>query len=358
MFAPDIHTTKEQLTTLYNEITGISGYSTGIRDTLIGTLPREPDWIPAVRSEMKILSQAGADWFTKFPDDWSDILTTFIDYGTAFEAFSDQITNNINQLTPNQIVELLTQLSKSLASCADRTKNSLDKITALESHFTNVFPTLNESINAGWKELDKEEAEMVAIAEAITQLQADISSLESKIDAAGISGGKTFVQTNVKIAYSIITATGEVAIPYLSIAVLAYTVGKTLYDIISGTDKIEKDLRKLTELQVQATEEAQAAAATKATIQYLYQIEIQFLSFKKHGDELWIMWKNQKSFVDQAIDAINAGVDPSRFLDLLTMKVAAQNWNVLLQFANQIMKLTPQIGPDVILKTVKPNISQ
>lgn len=357
MFAPDINTTKNQLTTLFNEIHGISGYSIGIQDTLIGTLPKEPAWIPAVRSEMKLLSQAGANWIEKSPDSWVVILTSFIDYGTDFVAFSEQITKNVDKLSNSQIVELLTQLSSALETCATKTKASLDNLTDFENQFKNVFPSLDASIQTGWDELGDEEAEMVAIAEALTQLQDEITNLQSKIDADGISGGKSFVQTNVKIAYSIVTAAGEVAVPYLSIAILAFTMGKTFYDIISDTDKVNKDLQKIADLQVKASEEAQAAAATKAMIQYLYNIEIQFLSLKKHGEGLWVMWQDQKSRIDEAINAINAGVDPSKFLDILTMKVAAKNWEAFIKFSTQIIRLTPEQGPQVLLDTSKPNNS-
>ena len=357
MFAPDINTTKNQLTTLFNEINGISGYSMGIQNTLIGTLPIEPKWIPEVRSEMKLLSKAGANWTDYYPNSWADVLTTFIDYGTDFEAFSEQITKNVNNLSNNQIVELLAALSSSLETCAGKTKTSLDNLTGFENKFTDVFPSLNASIQSGWNELGEEEAEMIAIAEALTQLQDEITNLQSKIDAAGISGGKSFVQTNVKIGYDILTAAGEVAVPYLSIAILAFTIGKTFYDIISDTDKVNKDLRNIAELQLKASEEAQAAAATKATIQYLYNIEIQFLSLKKHGGSLWTMWKDQKSRIDEAINAINAGVDPSKFLDILTMKVANKNWEALLNFTNQILHMTPEQGPEVLLQTKKPNNS-
>src|SRR5690606_7352167 len=118
MFAPDINTTKNQLTTLFNEIHGISGYSIGIQDTLIGTLPKEPAWIPAVRSEMKLLSQAGANWIEKSPDSWVVILTSFIDYGTDFVAISEQNTKNVDNLFNRHIVELHTQNSCSLYTYA------------------------------------------------------------------------------------------------------------------------------------------------------------------------------------------------------------------------------------------------
>lgn len=353
MFAPDINTTKNQLTTLFNEITGVSGYSIGVQDTLIGTLPKEPNWIPAVRSEMQLLSQAGANWIANYPSYWPAILVAFIDYSTTFSAVSNELTKNIKSLSKAQVIELLSSLQDALQDNTTKTSNALDSLTGFEQKFTAVFPALNSSINEGWEELKEEEAEMIAIAEAITQLQDEVSSLQSKIDSSVISGGKTFVQTNVKIAYSILSAAGEVAVPYLSIVTLAYTIGKTFYDIISDTDKINNDLRKIADLQVKATEEAQAAAATKAVIQYLYNIEIQFLSLKKHGGGLVTMWKNEKSKITEAINAINAGADPASFLDILTIDIANKNWEALLNYTQQIINMPRTYGPDVILKTHK-----
>jgi len=351
MFAPDINTTKNQLTTLFNEITSVSGYSIGLENTLIGTLVKEPDWIPAVRSEMQLLKKAGSNWINNNSESWSGIIVPFVDYYTEFAAFSDQITKNLKSLSKNEVIALLSPLSSSLGNIASRTKTDLDNITSFESQFTAVFPALNASIEQGWEELKEEEAEMIAIAEAITQLQDEISNLQSKISSAEISGGKSFVKTNVTIAYKIVTATGEVAVPYLSIVSLAYTIGKTFYDIISDTNKVNDDLRKLTELQVEATEEAQAAAATKALIQYLYSIEIQFLSLKKHGEGLLTMWENEKSKIDEAINAINAGAEPDKFLDILTMTTANKNWEDLSNYTLQIINMPRQNGRDVILET-------
>ena len=259
---------------------------------------------------------------TNYPDSWSEILSCFANYGTTFDAFSKSIKPHLKNLTSEQVVELLTPLSNSLGDCATKTKNGLDTLTGFENQFSNVFPSINNSIQEGWDELQDEEAQMIAIVQAITRLQDEIASLQSQIDSSTISGGKSFVQTNVKIAYNILSATGEVAIPYLSIVSLAYTIGKTFYDIISKTDKINKDLVEIGKLQIEASNEAQAAAATKATIQYLYNIEIQFLSLKKHAEGLWMMWKNEKSKIDEAINAINAGAEPSRFLDILRKKVS------------------------------------
>jgi len=351
MFAPDINTTKNQLTDLFNEIIGVSAYSVGVQDTLIGTLPEEPDWIPAVRSEMKLLSKAGANWMLNYSTSWAEILTAFANYGADFAAFSGEIKKNTHTLTKNQIIELLSALSDELGSCASKTKKGLDALSGFENQFTSVFPALNSSINSGWKELSEEEAEMVAIAEAITHLQDEISDLQSKIDSSNISGGKTFVQTNVKIIYSILTAASEIAVPYLSIATLAYSIGKTFYDIISDTDKINEKLLKIGNLQMKASEEAQAAAATKSVIQYLYNIEIQFLSLKKHGTGLMIMWKDEKSKIDEAINAINAGADPASFLDILTMNIANNNWDALLKYTQQILNIHREYGPAVNLKT-------
>jgi hypothetical protein len=339
MLAPDINTTKNQLTTIFNEVTSITGFSIGVQDTQIGTLPLEPSWLPSVRSEMKLLSEKGASWMINYPDSFASILTPFMDYATDFSAVNDKIKKNKQDLSTNQVIELLTILSTSLKDCSVKTKDGLDSLTDFENQFTTVFPLLSSSIQSGWEELKEEEAEMIAIAEAITKLQDEISSLQSKIDADSISGGKTFVQTTVKISYDIISAAGEVAIPYLSIVTLAYTIGKTFYDIISDTDEINKDLLIIGDLQL------------KATIQYLYNIEIQFLSLTKHGSGLLTMWKDEKTKIDEAINAINAGADPSSFLDILTMDVANKNWDVLMNFSQKILNMPRELGRDVTFKT-------
>ena len=94
MLAPDINTTKNQLTTIFNEVTSITGFSIGVQDTQIGTLPLEPSWLPSVRSEMKLLSEKGASWMINYPDSFASILTPFMDYATDFSAVNDKIKKN------------------------------------------------------------------------------------------------------------------------------------------------------------------------------------------------------------------------------------------------------------------------
>ena len=95
MFSPEINDTKTLLADLLNEIYSVSSYSSGVRNTIIGTIPKEPAWIPAVKAEMNLLSDAGGSWMTTYPDNWSYILTCFIDYGTTFSSFSEEIDQNI-----------------------------------------------------------------------------------------------------------------------------------------------------------------------------------------------------------------------------------------------------------------------
>lgn len=351
MLAPNIFDTNELLTNLYNEIISVSSYSYGVQNTMIGKIPLEPNWIPAVRSEMQIMSVAGANWIQNYPQYWSKILLAFSNYSTIFSAATQEINPNPGSLTNQQYIALLSSLSQTLSTCASDTQNALNSLADFENGFTSVFPSLNKSINEGWKDLQSEEQEMIAIAQALTQLQNDISNLQSQISSNTISSGKSFVQTNVKIAYDILSEVGEVAIPYLSIASLAYTIGQTFYEIIANTEKINDDLKEIADLQLKATDIAQAAAATKATLQYLYQIEIQFLTIQKHGNGLYTMWMDQKGKIDEAIDAINAGADPRHFLAIMTMPIASTNWNNIQNFVQQILSLYPQFGPDVNLST-------
>lgn len=351
MLAPDIFTTENQLTSLFNEVVNVSAYSISVQDTSIGKLPIEPSWIASVKSEMKLLSSAGASWIENYPDIWAPILLNFIDYNTSFAAFSGSMSKNKGNLTPEMAVQFLTPLSKALQNCAAITQGKLQDLEEYENGFSNVFPSINVSIQQGWDELKEEEDQMIAIAEAIVQLQDEISALQSQINSDAISNGKTFVQTNVKIAYDILTATGEVAVPYLSILTLAYTIGKEFYDIITDTEKINEDLAKIGNLQIQASEEAQAAAGTKAVIQYLYNIEIRFLTLKKHGNDILTMWQNEKSKVDEAIDAINAGADPNNFLEIMTMPIAGKNWDALQTYAQKIIEFKPVTGKEVFLNT-------
>lgn len=347
MLSPVINNAEELLTQALNEIMQLDNYAKTSNNIILGKLPKDPAWLSSVRSRVGLLSKAGASWIAEKPDIWSSILVQFPHYASSFSAIADQQSQGL--IEPDQWVPLLKDvLYSQLVQAVEVTTKANDQIQAEEEKFKDIQPLLEESIKAGWDALASEEQQMVKIAKALTQLQDEAGSLEDSITSSMISDGKSIIQSSVTTIYKLVSTTAP-SISYLSILTSAFTVGKMYYDIISNSEKIAQDLKKIGELQLEATEEAQAAAGTENVLKLLYNLEKSFLAIQDVVPQIISMWKVEQGKVQEAIEALESGANPDDFFEILTIPTANENWQAINKFALAISKLECTIGKPVIL---------
>ena len=102
------------------------------------------------------------------------------------------------------------------------------------------------------------------------------------------------------------------------------SIGKGFYDLIEDADKLEGLMRDITAIQAKMTDEAQALALTKGTLQTLYEVEKQYLATRDAMPILIETWGNERQKVRDAIDALKAGASPSQYIDLIKIADAAK----------------------------------
>ncbi|MFI4983499.1 MAG: hypothetical protein ACHQIO_24370, partial [Nevskiales bacterium] len=262
MLSPSINVAQTLLAQGFNETLRLDSYATTANNTTIGVLAKDPDWLPSVRNRLALLGQAGANWIQDKPGIWGPVLVQFTDYASAFAGVAT-LQQNGRISGKDQWIQLLTQV---LLVQLDKTiKLTGVAATALQEHyntFKDIQPLLEGSINEGWAALQDEEQQMIRIAVQLTHLQDLVGSLEDSITAADISTGQSVVTTTVKTLYGIATVAGE-SFSFIGMAAAAFTVGKFYYDVISKTAAVGETLKQIGALQIEASDEAQAAAGTK-----------------------------------------------------------------------------------------------
>ena len=344
MLNPDVDTTIDMLAEVYNDIRGVSNYADTCNSFVVGHVSSDPEWLPSVRSRVEALRDVMNAFRQQKPDIMASIIVSFVNYQTLFAAFAaeyKQLGSNDNWLS-------MLESLKSTATVSMNTTNSANSTfsDAYKNVSDRVF-LLDDSINQGWQELSSEEAEMTRIAEAIGALSESIASLGADVTASDIRAEKTYIQSLVKMAYSVVMETAS-SVPYLTIATGLLSIGEGMYSTLKNASDVQKQLDELTDLQNEATQAAQAAAITKAVLQQLNSLEKSFLSLNSSLPALALLWQDEIDKLSSAIDAINAGSDPSLLFDLQTAEIAAASWQTITDFANQLHQ-APQVGDSILV---------
>jgi hypothetical protein len=194
---------------------------------------------------------------------------------------------------------------------------------------------------------------MIKLASQLTHLQDKVAALESSITSGVISSGQGVITTSVKTVYSIV-AEGGAAFSFLSLGASVITVGKSYYDLITATNEIANTLTQIAALQLQASEEAQAAAGTKLVLQLVYNLQKSFLAIQDVLPQISAMWNTELEKLHAVITALQSGADPQTYFEIFSIPTAAANWQAINAFAMAIPGLKREVGKPVLLNPLDP----
>lgn len=354
MLSPTINTTLDELTNSFAELIAINSFAYTCNNTVVGYLPDDPTWLASVRSRIGQLSTAAASWFDIDPDIRKPLILSFINYATTFEGVTQQVQNDTIKTSDEWITVFQTVLLPAINDSLEKTqKAQLDANTFFQP-FKNIIPLIDQSIQEGWKELAAEEQEMVDIATTLGALKQEVAGLESELTSDMISSGKSYVSSEVTLMYRLLSL-GE-AVSFLSVGSLALTLGVGIYDMISTSDKIINDLKKIAVLQLKASNAAQAAAGSKLVLQMLYNMDKAFVGINDQLGALTTLWQTEKNKVQSAIDALEAKANPNTLLDLVTMPTANANWQKINDFSEKLTTFHTASGKPVVLEPKTSNL--
>jgi hypothetical protein len=348
MLSPDVITVSADLANAYSEIVNVNRFTFASMNILVGKLSPDPDWLAPVRQRIGMLSETSAEWQKQEPEIWVGTLQPFVDYSTLFQGVSETSKKFGND--PQTWINALQGLQAGLDQALAKTTLASNAFTSQIQHLGNVESLLNESLDTAWQELANEEQEMVKLASEITHLQDQLDQLQSSITSAEISSGQSYIKTAVTISYTLVKTAGA-EIPYLSILSELYTIGKMAYDLIVTDKQIAETIDKIVKLRVKASEEAQAAAMTKAVIQLINRLDKSIAAMVTRLGPFSTMWSSERSKIDAVIEAINAGAEPRYMTELVSMPSALASWQQLAQTAQTILTEYPEQGTPVTITT-------
>lgn len=357
MFAPSINTTMNRLTDGYTSIMSLDGFSATVNNLAVVKLDPDPDWLPPVRDELDILRADAGNWFDVRSDIWAPVLLNFYNYVPTFAS----VAKTASKESPSsaQWLKMLSEaLLPELDQCVVRARSSVDKLEKARGAFSAVLPAIDKSIQHGWTALGSEEKDMLKLAEEIGNLHAIAQSYSAKLTSDAISGGKSYVQSTISLIYAAAAAGTVATIPILGIASAVFAIGKSFYDIINDNQQLIDTMNRIAGLQQQLSADAVRLALTKATLQVLYQLEATYLASKDALPALVDLWELEQTKVQDAINALRAGADPSIYLDLLTIEPAETNWSAIVKFVSQLTDTDVQIGAPVALDIAHAKIVQ
>lgn len=353
MLAPEVPASDRLLAEAFNQTLRIDSYARKSSSLMIGKLAEDPQWLASVRGRVALLGEAGAAWTDERPRIWGPVLLQFPDYASAFAGVAEMKAAGALK-SKQQWIEVLEQtLLPQLAQAIAATTDAAGKFQERVQTFRSIQPLLKQSINEGWAELSNEEKAMTEIASQLAHLEDMVSSLEQSISSTQLSSGQSVITTTVKTMYDIATGVA-VSFSFLSMASSVFTVGKTFYSVIHGVAEINETLDKIGKLQLKASAEAQAAAATKMVLQLAYEMELSFAQIVNTLPQIATLWRTEEKKVKAAISALRSGVDPSSYLDLVTVPVANANWQAINSLVQAILTLPTKEGPPVVLNPQKP----
>ena len=352
MLAPNVNDTCDQLAAAYNNIIKLDALAFASMNTLVGTLQPDPTWLGKIRNRIALLSSAGAQWQKNKSTIWSEVLSPFNNYYSLFSGF----TAACGSLGDDAAAwnAMLTQLSNQLSE-ASKTTDAAEAAFQIEvENIRNIETLLSECLDTAWVELASEEQTMITLASEIGSLQKKLTDLESNLSATEISDGKTYIKSTLTIAYSVLSSAGT-SIPYLSIAGLIYTVGDLAYNMIVTDSEISDTINKIVALRNEVSEEAQAAAMTKAIIQLINDFDKKLLAVEQQLPSFSALWETEKVKVDQLISAINAGARPTEVISLITMPTAEASWKQFSDLVSAMVSATCSGGSVSIITSDESN---
>ena len=352
MLSPQINSVCTNLTNCFGQLESINSFAYTSNNTMVGYLADDPDWLSSVRSRIGMLSDSANGWFESEPDIRKNLIIPFINYATTFSSFADQVSKGGIKTSSEWTNLLNSVLVTTLDDCIDKTQNASKLLSNSFQPFKNVIPLIDQSIREGWSELAAEEKQMVALATALGALDQEVSNLQDKLTSDMISSGKSYVSSEVSIIYKLVSETGA-SVSFLSMASLALTIGMGIYNAVKASQKIADCLNNIANLQLKASQAAQAAAGTKLVLQLLYKMDIEFSGISDQTNALVSLWQNEKQKIQSVISALEAGAKPANYLDLMTLPVAHSNWQAICDFATKLSVFKTTSGEPVTLEPTK-----
>ena len=332
MLCPNLDDARADLVTAANIFRRLTAFAGSCESAQIGSLSPQPQWITDIIAALKNASQAAGQWYQLQPQIISAVASAFVDYKNLFAA-AVQIANPFPD-TANWI-ESLQGLQTELQDCAAAIAKIQTSMDVIYQDFQAVNDSVKTCLDETWKAHDQAYLALSSIAYSIGQINTRLQTLTQDVTEDDLSEGMTLFETVGTVALPIFTGAAE-AIPFVSIGLSVFGVGQSLYSTIVTDSEINQSLAQLTSLMEQQSAEVQAIGASNAALTLLTSLEDAYTTANQHLPRLSALWEEEAAKVGIAIEALQAGADPSKMDDLVHLADAQPVWVELGEMGNSI----------------------
>lgn len=289
--------------------------------------------------------QANFERFSKLADQWnitrigliSTMTTCFSKYSTAFSVVHPLLEECTEK---KHTVSLLEKLEKQLTDNIARMEAAYEEYHTYLTQYKSVIDQLKQCIEQGWTELSASEEKLLTLSEKLYEIQVQLTNLEGEVsmdslNSMTVNNLKDIYTRMGSISYSMIV--NGLSVPYLSVGILAFSFGKSIYDLVSNANKYESAVHELQQYSRKFSLEQKAMAQTKMVIRYLYDY---FQAADKQSNsikELISFWKNEKRNLETVK---NSFIEKSEYRknnsEILQLPVADTVWTTLKQSTEKV----------------------
>lgn len=351
MLAPELTVVSEDLAQGYDTFLKTDSFSYSATNTRIGSLSPDPDWLSSIRTDFRQLLAPANRWQETRPDIAVGILTPFTSHSSLMSAVSEmsaEIGNNKEAWR-----DILFKVENSLETAQASSRKAQDAFKAQIKKFTSVEVALSANIDKAWRQLETEVVNMTAIAHEVGVLNERVNNLTATLTPLDyLESNRPLVQTSITTAYTLISTAGTAAVPYLAIARLAFSVGKGLYDLVNNDLEISKSLKKIAKLRTKASQQAQAAAMSKAIIQLINDFDKALLAVGNALPNFDRIWAEQIKLVRLTASQLESGMAPMDIIALNPgqLQKDANTWQTIAERSSRLLE-APQVEKPVQLTT-------
>lgn len=349
MLSPSVPDSLEKLTDAYSGILALDNFALTCNSIQIVPLPKPPEWLPAVSTEIQQLDAAADAWQQDRSAVWTPVILAFQHFIASFSGVAtmlDPKTRNDPEFWIDVLGQtLLPEVGRSLAA----TQAAEQELKVRMDQFSAVLPQMDKSIQAGWSALASEEQQMLALTEKLGELNQTVTALGSKLSSDAIATGKGVAQSAVTMLYTAGAAGAAASVPIVGLVVAVLTIGKSFYDMIEDDNQLIATMDQINATKAELSDDALGVALTKSTLQTLYSVEMQYLALRDAIPGLVDLWTNQQTRVEDAIEAIKAGAQPDQYLDLKTLPKALVDWQAISTFVGQMSTMDVMVGEPVTI---------
>lgn len=291
-----------------------------------------------ISKDVAALGVSGNKWYAERAGIISNVVSTFQKYSVLFSA-----ARTVLESTDDQKVVLAT-LNSLIGKVEENIRQTRKAEEAFSDYLTQskkAVEKLEKGIETSWEQLALSESNMVVISNQICRVQSQIEALDKDaslnfLDSQTVNDCRSVCTQTASICYSLVV--NGLSMPYLSVGVLAFTFGKSIYQIVQNAGQFEKEVEKLQELSQKLSLEQKTLVQTKMLLRTLYMLHEMVKEQYNSLEQMIVFWKNEKRNLETVQSNITCMKGYSKENpEVMQVPIADVVWNMLGQTAENIL---------------------